>query len=247
MSGLDNPKSRDTLLSALHKEIESDKVLEATVMRWIGSTKIHQFLYDLLRQPPKVVIIIDELGEKVEEEFKHFGIQPQFIEFKTFVRIDVPDVRANLFEPISEVKEKSITEPKEYDLEYHFQRKNVTAKAQELYLQLDREIRNIDESVQIKYARTAITYYSPEKMFVFLRLGKDSLALHIFTDQEKIDGVKNIKEHENWGSLHVEDKSELPEAISAIKRSFELMKEAIKNNKNTGWYALTPRTNIIKE
>jgi hypothetical protein len=30
-------------------------------------------------------------------------------------------------------------------------------------------------------------------------------------------------------------------AISAINKSFKLLRKAIEDNKNTGWYALTPR------
>jgi hypothetical protein len=29
--------------------------------------------------------------------------------------------------------------------------------------------------------------------------------------------------------------------ISAIEKSFDYIKEAINNNENTGWYALTPK------
>ncbi len=98
----------------------------------------------------------------------------------------------------------------------------------------------------MKYAQTAITYYSPEKVFVFLRFRKNSLVMNIFTDQEKIGSVQNIKDHENWGKISIGNTSQLPVTISAIRRSFELLKEAIKNNKNTGWYALTPREKLTE-
>lgn len=147
---------------------------------------------------------------------------------------EVPDIP--LKDPEKEIEKKS-----EYDLEYHFKRKKTTKKIQELYQELDEETRKIDDSIWVKYARTAITYYSPEKMFVYMRLRKDSLAMNIFTDQEKIESVRNIKDHENWGKISLKNKEQMPLVISAIQRSFKLMKEEIKDNKNTGWYALTPR------
>jgi len=70
--------------------------------------------------------------------------------------------------------------------------------------------------------------------------------MNIFTDQETIEGVKNIKNHENWGRVSIGNKSQIPTTISAINRSFQLMKEAIENNKNTGWYALTPREKLTE-
>jgi predicted transport protein len=106
---------------------------------------------------------------------------------------------------------------------------------------LDRGIRDIDESIWVKYAQTAITYYSPEKVFVYLKLRKNFLALTVFTKQNNIDGVENIKDHENWGNLHVHNTNDLPKVISAINTSYVLIKEAVKNNENTGWYALTPK------
>ena len=107
-------------------------------------------------------------------------------------------------------------------------------------MELDKRIRNIEASIWVRYAATAITYYSPEKTFIYIRFRKNSLFLNIFTDQRTIDGVKNIRSHENWGKLTIKSERELPSAVSAIKTSYEIMKEAVENNKNTGWNALTP-------
>ena len=159
----------------------------------------------------------------------------EIIELKS--RIDTPEV------PNIKPKdpEESIEKPSEYDLDYHFKRRNVKKDIQDLFGELDKGIRDIDESIWLKFAQTAITYYSPEKMFVYLALRKNSLALDIYTGQNKIEGVQNIKNHENWGTLHIHNRGELAIAISAIRKSFDYMIEAIKNNENTGWYALTPK------
>jgi hypothetical protein len=93
----------------------------------------------------------------------------------------------------------------------------------------------------VKFASTAITYYSPERTFVYLTLRKSSLALDIYTGQKIIEGAQNIKNHENWGNLHIHNKNELDIAVSAIKKSFDYIREAIVNNENTGWYALASK------
>jgi len=131
----------------------------------------------------------------------------------------------------------------EFDLDYHFEKHNVKKDIKELYAELDSKIRVLDDSIWVKYAQTAITYYSPEKVFVYLHLQKSSMALTIYTGQNAIAGVANVKDHENWGKMHIDNKNELPNAFAAIQRSFEIIKQAVKNNENTGWGALTRKDN----
>jgi len=183
--------------------------------------------------PDKCDVLVcweDDLPEGKRESIK--GLQ--IYELKNLINTpEVPNIQPK--DP-----EENVEEVK-YDLDYHFKRRNVNKDIQDLFVQLDKKIRDIDESIWVKFAQTAITYYSPEKTFVYLALQKNSLALDIFTGQKKIEGVQNIRNHENWGTLHVHNKNELAIAISAIKESFEYIREAIKNNENTGWYALTPK------
>ena len=53
--------------------------------------------------------------------------------------------------------EEGVEKKSEYNLEYHFDRKKTTKKTRELYQELDEEIKKIDDSIWVKYARTAIT------------------------------------------------------------------------------------------
>jgi predicted transport protein len=184
--------------------------------------------------PDKCDVLVcweDDLPEGKRESIK--GLQ--IYELKTLINTpEVPNIQPK--DP-----EESSEEEAEYDLEYHFSRKNANKDVQALFVELDKRIRDIDESIWLKFAQTAITYYSPEKTFVYLTLRKNSLALDIYTGQKKIEGVQNIKNHENWGALHIRNKNELEVAILAIEKSFGYIREAIKNNENTGWYALTPK------
>jgi hypothetical protein len=79
-------------------------------------------------------------------------------------------------------------------------------------------------------------------MFVYLRFGKDSLNLTVFTNQQQIEGVSNIKGHENWGRIDVKDETDSKTLIVVAKRSLELMREAVEQGLNTGWYALSKRS-----
>ncbi len=148
---------------------------------------------------------------------------------------------------IEEIDNKPIQEPdksiekSEYDIQHHFNRKNVNKNIQQIYHKLDTGIRDINEQIFRKFAKTAITYYSPEKNFVYLKFRKSLIVLDIYTNQQKIKGVKLISDHENWGEIKIKNESDLETALSAIKKSYELMRTAINDNINTGWYAVTPR------
>ena len=189
--------------------------------------------------PDKCDVLVcweDDLPEGKRDIIK--GLQ--VYELKAMINTaDVPN------KPLKDPEERPKTHEEDiYDLEYHFKRKKVTKVIQELFAEVDANIRKMDDSIWVKYPKTAITYYSPERVFVYLRMRKNSLFLTIYTGQKTIPGVKNIKDHENWGTLHIDKQKELPQSLEAIKQSFELIKEAIQNSENTGWYALTPREKI---
>jgi len=140
-----------------------------------------------------------------------------------------------------------VTQKAEYDLGHHYQRKNVSKPTQLLYEKLDRGVRGIDKAVWQKFAKTAITYYSPERMFIYVRLRKGSLRVDFYTNRQQFDGVKNIRDHENWGEAKISNEGELQKALVAGRQSYEIMKQAIRDNINTGWYALTPKEKVGRE
>jgi len=214
---------------------------DCTAIRYVGKGKWEridiEFEYrssNFDHDPDKCDILVcweDDLQGEKRNVIKGLEI----IELKSIIDTDeVPNIVPKDPEEVSKELQK-------FDLEYHFKRKKVTKKTQELYLELDNAIQSIDESIWLKYAQTSITYYSPEKVFVYLKFRRNFLSLKIYTDQRIIEGVQNIKDHEHWGNMQIKSEAQLPMSISAIKLSFELMKKAIEENKNTGWYALTPR------
>jgi len=144
--------------------------------------------------------------------------------------------------PIEE-PDKEITKTK-YDLKHHFDLKKVNKPVQELYKRLDGSIKEIDDQIFNKYAKTAITYYSPQKNFVYLKFRKSLIVLNIFTNQHKIKGVKPIKYHENWGIIRIRNEIDLIVAVDAIKLSHSIIRKAIRENINTGWYAVTPKEKL---
>jgi predicted transport protein len=130
-----------------------------------------------------------------------------------------------------------LSEADEYSLEEHVVQ--FPEKVQKLFQELDRQVLEISENVWHKVTKV-VTYYSPERVFIYLHLQKQGLKLEVFTRGETIEGVKSFgykRGGAKWGVLYLTDITQTKNALQAIKRSYALIKEAVKNNEPTGWYA----------
>jgi len=151
---------------------------------------------------------------------------------------------------IDELENKPIDEPDKsdqksvYDLQHHYKTRNVSKNIQKFYEKLNKGILEIDENIFNKYAKTAVTYYSPERTFVYLKFRKTVMNLHVYRNKANIQGVKPVKYHENWGNISIKNEVDLKTAIVAIKKSHNQIKRAIAENINTGWYAITPKEKL---
>ena len=98
--GIKNLNAQRELIDALHKEIVNDKILRAYVESKIGA-EIKGFLLDLISRTPKIVVIVEEMGKKVEEACDGLKAEPTIVEFKTFARENAQNIHAHLFEPLT--------------------------------------------------------------------------------------------------------------------------------------------------
>ncbi len=180
-----------------------------------------------------IVCWIDDLSPEQKTQLE--GIE--IIELKSLIKD--PEIKNRQVK----VPEKEI-EKSEYDLTHHFVRSNVNENVKQLYNKLHEKILKINPDIFRKFSRTAITYYSPEKMFIFIRLQKTSIKLDLYTNQQNLENVKNYTNHENWGTSTVFNEKDITELMLSINQSYKIMKESIKENINTGWFALSPREHL---
>lgn len=127
-----------------------------------------------------------------------------------------------------------------YDIEDLWKKRKVVDSVKNLFQVLDREIKRIDEEIWSKVAKTTVTYYSPERVFLYTYFHQRSITFDLFTKGEKIEGVKNYdpsKGGAKWGGINLDNGKDLPKVLEAVKRSYQLIKEAVKSNEPTGWYA----------
>ncbi len=129
---------------------------------------------------------------------------------------------------------------KEFTLQDHFNRANANDEVKRLFHKLDTEVKKINPDIWDKYSKLYTTYYSPDKMFMSISLRKSCIVVEVFTDEKNLMGFKNTPFHENWGKSTIRTEEDLMKIVPSIKQSFSLMKQAEKEGKKTGWYAITP-------
>ena len=130
------------------------------------------------------------------------------------------------------------TEEEKYHLEDHLEK--VSLKVRTLLDRFDQEVKSISGEIWSKTTSNGLTYYSPERVFIYLELQQQGLRLTVFTRGEELRGVEKgiwTKGGAKWASTHVKKEKDLETAQSIARQSYELMRKAVKQNEATGWYA----------
>jgi hypothetical protein len=89
LKGIKNPETQKVIVEAIYSVIKDDILLDAFVRKRLSPKDPHHFLSELISKGLSVVVVVDELTEKVEQAFENFKVQPYFVELKTFVRANV--------------------------------------------------------------------------------------------------------------------------------------------------------------
>lgn len=143
----------------------------------------------------------------------------------------------NKLENISVEAPDKISRSSEYDIDVHLKRGS--NEAVEIFKLLNKGVLKIDDNIYNKAHKYRVFYYSPKRVFVTIKVMRDGLNIHLFTNAKKIKGVESFgKDYaQKWGRIYVMSKKDLPSAILAIKKSHKLINYCVENNIPTGWYA----------
>ena len=129
---------------------------------------------------------------------------------------------------------------KEYSIEDLWSKRKVTDGTRMLFQRFDKEVKNINDEIWSKVTKSTVTYYSPERVFVYTGFRQRGIIFDLFTRGEGIEGVRSYEASKGgakWGWIRLDSEKDLPKVLEATKRSYQLIKEAIRNNELTGWYA----------
>jgi len=155
---------------------------------------------------------------------------PQHIEI-----IELQSIIKELENPVIEEPGK-VAELSQLNVSDLFPDKSLKNLYDEVHLQLCK----IDKSIWRKVGEKGITYYSPERVFAYLRVQKKGLRFTVFTNGISIPGVEAIdyeRAGQKWGRIFISSQSQIPRTSKALKTSFKRLVDAIKRGDNTGWYA----------
>jgi predicted transport protein len=114
-------------------------------------------------------------------------------------------------------------------------------ESKRLYEELHRLVSRIDKAIWRKVSNTGVSYYCPDRAFLFVVIQKQGLRMELYTGGKRIKGVESVSEGGNyaqkWGKCYIKNDKELKAAKAVIMKSLDLIRVAIKNNENTGWYS----------
>jgi hypothetical protein len=126
------------------------------------------------------------------------------------------------------------------DLDAWFAEHGVQDRVRGLFQSLSEQVKAIDDACFYKVNKTAITFYSPERTFLYVHPRPNALRMALFTGGEPLDGVQQMESKnagQKWGSLSVEDQDQLQEAFLLVEESHKRINAAIKRNERTSWHA----------
>jgi hypothetical protein len=109
-----------------------------------------------------------------------------------------------------------------------------------LFQLMAEHIKSVDEACFYKVNKTAITFYSPERTFLYVQPRQNALRLALFTGGEPLAGVQqaeNRNSSQKWGTVSIGDEDQLQEALLAIEEAHKRISAAIKRNERTSRHA----------
>jgi hypothetical protein len=156
--------------------------------------------------------------------------------------VNCPIEVLELREVIQTLPQNPVTRPDVRDKEHHTiedHLKNASSETKALFKEFDKGLAAISEDIWKKPFKNGVSYYSPERVFIYLGFQKHGLRLTLFTRGRDIKGVARSWKvaGAKWGSLHIKQKKDVNPALEACTKSLKLIKEAVKANEPTGWYA----------
>jgi len=154
----------------------------------------------------------------------------EVIELKDFIR-NLPDIPIK--RPVDDIVDEQELEilTDELNTEKLMEIKETNVHVIELLKKFDDKVRGIDEKIWPKIGKTGISYYSPERVFIYAFPQKDKIILYMFVGKGNIEGInKKLKSMPKYGTAEIKDESDIDNIIKAIKTSHKNIVNAIKNN-----------------
>lgn len=243
INGIDNPRTKSIVVEALYDEINDSKTLGEYFDEKIDEN-LHRWLSQLLSQPPKIVVVIEEKTDVVVEACKILtkSFDTRILEFQTFLRENAPTVHAHLYEPLhlaekqfveSRKRQKSKTTLPEHYQSWEKMLAWVDDSPRDLVKELTNSIRSLGEANPRPVGRYYCFYkgkFSTKSIFAAFLLKKRSLKVRIRTDPKTFIDERNWvgdKIYKGWffkqgqeREFEIQEKVQIRYAMELIKHSY---------------------------
>ncbi|MCU0916223.1 MAG: hypothetical protein MUC88_16925 [Planctomycetes bacterium] len=126
------------------------------------------------------------------------------------------------------------------ELDEWFSEHNVQDRVRGLFNLMAEHVKSMDDACFYRVNKTAITFYSPERTFMYVHPRQSALRMVLFTGGESLSGVQPMDNRgygQKWGLVTVSDEDQLQDALLAVEEAHKRINAAIKRNERTGWHA----------
>lgn len=226
MKGIENANVKNQILDLLYDEINSNLELRSVISRVTANTDIHNSLSKIIvHKSPRIVVIIDEKTEEVEEAFENFKTAPVIVEFRTFEQEANSGVYAHLFEPLySEDNARKEWVDKRQDIEDSgkvHENKNIEdliesikphEEIKEIFRMFVQEIESLSNELSREITGTRVKYKT-RKDFVGVQPFSNRIRLHLY--------FKRTPDNSDHVHLIIRNRPEAESAMSICKKAFE--------------------------
>ena len=187
---------------------------------------------------------------KIEFEYKssHFKHDPKNVDIivcwehdwpdcpKSIEVIELKEIIQGMENPPIEPPDKPTTGT-QFPIEYHY--KKGTKETVALFTKLDEKIAKIEDKIYGVPHKYSVYYYSPKRVFATVKILKQALRIHLFTDGKRFKNIESFPGEYGykWGRMYVRANKDIIFAYKMLEKSHELINRCIKENRRTGWYA----------
>lgn len=150
------------------------------------------------------------------------------------------EIRALPNKPIRRPDAPSPEQTGDESKEEMLERLGIPAGIREIYEKLEPQLLEINDQVWRKVAPKDLTFYSPKRVFVYVKPQKSQIRLTLFTCGEDLQGVQPVgyeKAGFKWGRMWLKTESDIPTAVVACTEAWQRVQAALAANEPTGWFA----------
>lgn len=116
-------------------------------------------------------------------------------------------------------------------------------ETEELFIKFTKVLSDKVPNVWFKSNQTKVVFWSPEKVFLTVRLSKSGLHFTTYTDGKALKDVSPIVQKDRggelWGRIKLKRVEDVNRVVETLLESHQRLQTAVKEGRPTAWWAMT--------